>query len=109
MVTLVWQSIFRRLAGYEDTNDAERLSVDPTMRFEVGGRGRLPEESKLTAKGGFFEGVAVFSRIFVDFLLAWSLEGRYCQGKDKAAAYGFNHQSSSPVTGARARPATFPL
>jgi hypothetical protein len=26
------------LAGYEDTNDAERLSVDPTMRFVVGGR-----------------------------------------------------------------------
>jgi len=24
--------------GYEDTNDAERLSVDPTMRQVVGGR-----------------------------------------------------------------------
>jgi hypothetical protein len=26
------QSVFSRLADYEDTNDAERLSVDPTMR-----------------------------------------------------------------------------
>ena len=26
------QSVFSRLAGYEDTNDAERLSFDPAMR-----------------------------------------------------------------------------
>src|SRR5208282_6287716 len=32
------QSVFSRLAGYEDTNDADRLSVDPAMRFVVGGR-----------------------------------------------------------------------
>jgi hypothetical protein len=32
------QSIFSRLAGYEDTNDAERLAVDPAMRHVVGGR-----------------------------------------------------------------------
>ncbi len=31
------QSVFSRLAGYEDTNDAERLGVDPTMRHVVGG------------------------------------------------------------------------
>jgi len=29
------QSVFSRLAGYEDTNDAERLCVDPTMRHVV--------------------------------------------------------------------------
>jgi hypothetical protein len=33
MVALTRQSIFSRLAGYEDTNDAERLSVDPTIRL----------------------------------------------------------------------------
>src|ERR1700683_1079614 len=38
MVALMRQSIFSRLAGYEDTNDAERLSVDPIMRRVVGGR-----------------------------------------------------------------------
>jgi hypothetical protein len=38
MVAQIRQSIFSRLAGYEDTNDAERLSVDPTMRQVVGGR-----------------------------------------------------------------------
>jgi hypothetical protein len=34
------QSIFSRLAGYEDTNDAERLAVDPAMRHVVGGRAK---------------------------------------------------------------------
>src|ERR1035437_797122 len=38
LVALMRPSIFSRLAGYEDTNDAERLSVDPTMRQVVGGR-----------------------------------------------------------------------
>jgi len=40
MVGLLRQSVFGRLAGYEDTNDAERLSVDPSMRYVVGGRAR---------------------------------------------------------------------
>jgi hypothetical protein len=38
MVALMRQLLFSRLAGYEDTNDAERLSVDPAMRHVVGGR-----------------------------------------------------------------------
>jgi hypothetical protein len=32
------QSVFGRLAGYEDVNDAERLRHDPTMRWIVGGK-----------------------------------------------------------------------
>ena len=31
LTALLRQSTYSRLAGYEDTNDAERLSVDPTM------------------------------------------------------------------------------
>ena len=31
--------LYSRLAGYEDTNDAERLADDPTMRVVVGYRG----------------------------------------------------------------------
>jgi len=32
------QSVFGRLAGYENVNDAERLRHDPTMRWIVGGK-----------------------------------------------------------------------
>src|SRR6202047_3035437 len=32
------QSVFGRLAGYEDANDAERLRHDPAMRWIVGGK-----------------------------------------------------------------------
>ncbi len=33
LADLVRQSVDRRLAGYEDVNDAERLSQDPTFRL----------------------------------------------------------------------------
>src|SRR6516225_837210 len=35
---LLRQSVFRRLAGYEDVNDADRLCRDPAMRWVVGDR-----------------------------------------------------------------------
>ena len=34
IAALLRQSIYSRLAGYDDTNDAERLCVDPAMRHD---------------------------------------------------------------------------
>ena len=48
------QSVFSRLAGYEDTNDAERLSVDPAMRHVVGGRA-IDHAAASTSQVGRFE------------------------------------------------------
>ena len=38
MNALLRQSIYSRLAGYNDTNDVKRLSVDPVMWQVVSGR-----------------------------------------------------------------------
>jgi len=40
LTALLRQSIYSRLAGYEDVNDAERLCLDPAMRTVVGGRAK---------------------------------------------------------------------
>ena len=47
------QSVYSRLAGYEDTNDAERLSVDPAMRHVVGGRPKDRQGASASQMGRF--------------------------------------------------------
>ena len=50
---LMRQSVYSRLAGYEDTNDADRLSVDPTMRHVVGGRASEHSAASTSQMGRF--------------------------------------------------------
>jgi hypothetical protein len=53
MVALMRQSLFSRRAGNEDTHDAERLSVDPTMRHVVGGRATERTAASTSQMGRF--------------------------------------------------------
>ncbi len=56
LVPLLRQSIYSRLAGYEDVNDAERLAIDPAMRHVVGGRAALVDKyAASTSEVGRFE------------------------------------------------------
>src|SRR2546426_12072951 len=48
------QSIYSRLAGYEDTNDAERLAEDPTFRMLASGE-RRESSVALTSTLHWFE------------------------------------------------------
>jgi hypothetical protein len=51
---LLRQSVFGRLAGYEDVNDAERLCRDPTMRWIVGDQA-IAGSAASTSQMGRFE------------------------------------------------------
>src|ERR1700719_1545915 len=50
---LLRQSVFGRLAGYEDVNDAERLCRDPAMRWVVGDRANAGSAAGHRARHGF--------------------------------------------------------
>ena len=51
---LLRQSVFGRLAGYEDVNDAARLSRDPVMRQIIGGRA-IDAQAASSSQMGRFE------------------------------------------------------
>ena len=53
LVPLLRQSIYSRLAGYDDTNDAERLSQDPAMRVVVGWQGSEQTGASTSEMGRF--------------------------------------------------------
>jgi hypothetical protein len=50
------QSVFGRLAGYEDVNDADRLALDPVMRQVVGGRAVDSQAASASQMGRFETG-----------------------------------------------------
>src|SRR3954467_7286256 len=50
---LLRQSVFGRLAGYEDVNDAERLRCDPAMRWVVGDRAISGSAASASQMGRF--------------------------------------------------------
>jgi len=54
LADLVRQSVYRRLAGYEDVNDTERLSHDPTFRL-IGSEAIWERGAALTSRVHSFE------------------------------------------------------
>jgi hypothetical protein len=50
------QSVYGRLAGYEDVNDADRLALDPVMRQVVGGRAVDAQAASASQMGRFETG-----------------------------------------------------
>ena len=103
MVGLLRQSVFSRLAGYEDTNDAERLADDPTMCVIVGRRDG-PErpaastnamsrfETEVLTQDGNVEGLGRLNSKWVDGAMSRTPHRRVLLDMDS---------SESPVHGER--------
>jgi hypothetical protein len=53
LIGLLRQSVFGRLAGYDDVNDADRLAFDPVMRQVVGGRAVDAKAASASQMGRF--------------------------------------------------------
>jgi len=59
MTSLLRQSVYNRLAGYEDVNDAERLSLDPVMRVITGKKNRGKNAASAKTIGRFETGMLI--------------------------------------------------
>src|SRR3979411_2930918 len=53
LVGVLVTSVFGRLAGYEDVNDADRLCRDPAMRWVVGGKAPMDRAASASQMGRF--------------------------------------------------------
>jgi hypothetical protein len=67
LTDLVRQSVYSRLAGYEDVNDAKRLSQDPALRL-IGSRKVLERGAALTSRLQSFETELLTRRLFAGML-----------------------------------------
>src|SRR5512135_2103892 len=70
---LLRQSIYSRLAGYEDLNDADRLRSDPALRAVVGGRAK-DQTAASTSEIARFETETLTSKVNLHQLM--DLSGR---------------------------------
>ncbi len=61
------QSVFGRLGGDDDVNDADRLSLDPVMRWIVGGKA-IERQAASTSQMGRFETEALATDANVEAL-----------------------------------------
>ena len=109
-VALLRQSVYSRLAGYEDTNDAERLSDDPTMRVIVGRRGG-PErkaastntmsrfETEVLTQDGNVEGLDLLNAKWVDGAMTHTAHRRVILDMDSSESPVHGEQEGASYNG----------
>ena len=100
LLPLLRQSVYSRLAGYEDTNDAERLAQDPAMRVIVGWQGTDKQAASTNTMSRFetevlteeenLDGLARLNVEWVDWAMAQTSHQRVILDMDS---------SESPVHG----------
>ena len=110
LVGLLRQSVYSRLAGYEDTNDAERLAQDPTMRVVVGRRGG-PErpaastntmsrfETEVLTQDGNVEGLGRLNAKWVDGAMSRTPHRRVILDMDSSESPVHGEQEGASYNG----------
>ena len=110
LVGLLRQSVYSRLAGYEDTNDAERLADDPTMRVIVGRRGG-PErpaastntmsrfETEVLTQDGNVEGLGRVNATWVDRAMTHTAHRRVILDMDSSESPVHGEQEGTSYNG----------
>ena len=109
LADLLRQSIYSRLAGYEDVNDAERLSQDPTFRLigseKIWERGaaltsRLQSfEAEMLAEEGNFAGLARPNRELIGKAEAIRWQSRAVLDMDSTETPVYGEQAQSAYNG----------
>src|ERR1035437_9910141 len=109
MADLLRQSVYSRLAGYEDMNDAERLSQDPTFRLigseKIWERGAALTsrsqtfETEMLAEEGNFAGLARLNRELIGKAEAIHWQYRTVLDMDSTEIPVYGEQENSAYNG----------
>jgi len=109
LADLLRQSVYSRLAGYEDLNDAARLSQDPTFRL-IGSRKVWERGAALTSRLQSFEialltqtdnlaGLAALNRELIARAEAIDSPRRVVLDMDSTEIPVYGQQEQAPTTG----------
>ncbi|MDP6495391.1 MAG: IS1380 family transposase, partial [Dehalococcoidia bacterium] len=119
LVPLLRQAVYGRLAGYEDTNDAERLAQDPAMRVIVGRRGAERQaastntmsrfETELLTRKHNLEGLARMNAQWVDRAMAHTSHRRVILDMDSSESPVHGEQEEGAYNGHFGRVCYHPL
>jgi hypothetical protein len=109
LVALLRQSVYSRLAGYEDTNDAQRLAQDPAMRVIVGWRGAERQaastntmsrfETEVLARKENLEGLARLNAQWVDRAMVHTPHRRIILDMDSSESLVHGEQEGAAYNG----------
>src|ERR1700738_4121383 len=109
LVGLLRQSVFGRLAGYEDVNDAERLCRDPAMRWVVGGRAPMGQAASTSQMGRFetewlarpenLAALADLSGLWIDAVHKWRPPRVIVLDMDSSESPTYGEQEGSAYNG----------
>ena len=108
-VGLLRQAVYRRLAGYEDTNDAERLALEPVMCTVVGRKARGKPAARTNTLSRFetdtltrrenLESLARLNGIWVSRAMAHTRSGRIILDLDSAESPVHGEQEDAGYNG----------